>query len=200
MEFVDLRKAIKVKNSPWKVSTEAMPIVADTIAMSENGRRPRIMVDGKFQEEGFDINTISPIQIESMNIIKSRKEAVEKYGEKGKNGVIEVFTKAYREKHPEMEYRMHVEDQSSTKTSSDNKLTNKYTQTPWKVEAGVKPIDGKQPRIVVNGEMKEEGFDINTLDLSKIGGTSVWKGEKAIEKYGEKGVNGVVEITIIKEE
>lgn len=40
-----------------------------------------------------EVKNISPDQISSMNVIKSQKD-LEKYGDEGKNGVIEMFTKA----------------------------------------------------------------------------------------------------------
>jgi len=50
---------------------------------------PLIIVDGK---EGVDINSISPESVDSIVVLKDQS-AVEKYGEKGKNGVIIVTTK-----------------------------------------------------------------------------------------------------------
>jgi len=56
-----------------------------------NVKMPLIIVNGK--EYKKDPNTIVPDQIKSINEIKDPEEAKEKYGEKGKNGVIEVILK-----------------------------------------------------------------------------------------------------------
>ena len=48
-----------------------------------------VIVDGK---EGVDINRIPPESIASFEILKDQS-AVEKYGEKGKNGVVIITTK-----------------------------------------------------------------------------------------------------------
>ena len=53
---------------------------------------PLYVVDGVIKENSFDLNTINPNDIENINVIKD-KAALEKYGEKGKNGVIEINTK-----------------------------------------------------------------------------------------------------------
>ena len=47
------------------------------------------IVDGA---EVKDISEIKPNDIEKINVLKD-KTAVEKYGDKGKNGVIEITTK-----------------------------------------------------------------------------------------------------------
>jgi len=57
---------------------------------------PLVIVDG--EEHKVDITDIDPETIESMNVLKDKPEegrhmATDKYGEKGKNGVIEITTK-----------------------------------------------------------------------------------------------------------
>lgn len=52
-------------------------------------RSPLILLDGK---EVTDLNVISPDQIQAISVLKD-KSAFEKYGEKGKNGVIEIYSK-----------------------------------------------------------------------------------------------------------
>lgn len=54
---------------------------------------PLYVVDGKIQETDFNLNTISPNDIQQVDVLKDAS-AVSKYGEKGKNGVIQITTKA----------------------------------------------------------------------------------------------------------
>ncbi|MBB4804061.1 hypothetical protein HNP37_004141 [Flavobacterium nitrogenifigens] len=51
-----------------------------------------IIVDGEEMPSNFDFNSIKPTHIESVNIIKGI-DAITKYGDKGKNGVIEIEIK-----------------------------------------------------------------------------------------------------------
>ena len=53
--------------------------------------QPLYILDGKEINEEI-LETIKPEDVESINVIKE-KGAIDKYGEKGKNGVIEVFSK-----------------------------------------------------------------------------------------------------------
>jgi TonB-dependent SusC/RagA subfamily outer membrane receptor len=50
------------------------------------------------------------------------------------------------------------------------------------------------PLIILDG--KETTQKVADLNPDEIQAVSVWKGEKASEKYGEKGKNGVIEITM----
>ena len=59
----------------------------------ENGKSPLIIVDGKEMDKGLDIMKEIPAnQIETVSIMKD-KVAIAKYGEKAKDGVIEIETK-----------------------------------------------------------------------------------------------------------
>jgi TonB-dependent SusC/RagA subfamily outer membrane receptor len=52
---------------------------------------PLLIIDGK-EQENKNINDLDSGNIESINVLKG-ESATKKYGEKGKNGVIEVTTK-----------------------------------------------------------------------------------------------------------
>ncbi|MFA6360602.1 MAG: TonB family protein [Dysgonamonadaceae bacterium] len=53
---------------------------------------PLIIVDDVKMEKRFDLNQIKPEEIESISVLKN-ESAISKYGEEGKNGVIEIITK-----------------------------------------------------------------------------------------------------------
>lgn len=54
-------------------------------------KKPLIVIDGVITSD-IDVNKINPNNIQSMNVLKGEK-ALEKYPEKGANGVIEIITK-----------------------------------------------------------------------------------------------------------
>lgn len=54
---------------------------------------PLYVIDGVVQDNEFPLNTISPDDIQSIDVLKDAS-AVTLYGEKGKNGVIKITTKA----------------------------------------------------------------------------------------------------------
>ena len=50
-------------------------------------KNPYILIDGKEQSQDFDLSSISPDQIEKIDVLKG-EAALKIAGEKGKNGVI----------------------------------------------------------------------------------------------------------------
>ena len=59
--------------------------------VSKSGKAPLYVVDGNIEKE-FNLKDLTPEQIKSVNVIKP-EIAIEKYGDKGKNGVVEITTK-----------------------------------------------------------------------------------------------------------
>ena len=58
----------------------------------------------------------------------------------------------------------------------------------------IKGDGDEKPMFIIDGKASKEK-DMKKLDPSEIATINVYKGEKAKEKYGKKGKNGVVEIT-----
>ncbi len=56
-----------------------------------DGGKPLYIVDGK-ESNKEDVKYLNPSDMESIHILKGEK-AKEKYGKKGKNGVVEITTK-----------------------------------------------------------------------------------------------------------
>ena len=57
--------------------------------------KPLIVVDGK--EYSGSISYIKPGDINSINVYKPGSDVANVYGEKGKNGVLKIFTKASKD-------------------------------------------------------------------------------------------------------
>ena len=72
---------------------EGIDIVADCYSTQEKAteNKPLYLVDGKEVTEKI-IAEIKPDDVESINVLKNLS-ATKKYGEKGKNGVIEIYLK-----------------------------------------------------------------------------------------------------------
>lgn len=103
-----------LRNRPYKV-TELHLITKDTLANGNNinksekavkrevevtkfdmlNSKPLIILDGK--EYTGAINDIKSGDINSINVYKPGSDVANAYGEKGKNGVLKIFTKASKE-------------------------------------------------------------------------------------------------------
>jgi TonB-dependent SusC/RagA subfamily outer membrane receptor len=57
-----------------------------------HGEEPLLILDGEIQDAAFDLNSVSPDDIDSISVLKGQS-ALEFYGEKGKNGVIVITRK-----------------------------------------------------------------------------------------------------------
>ena len=130
------------------------PPPAESGIQSEDGKKPLVVIDGNISDR--DAEKIDPETIFTMNVLKDKspteKPATDKYGEKGKDGVIEITTKE-------------------------------------KIGKLLVIIDG-----VVN-----EKDGMSKIKMEDIKSMSVLKNENAVAKYGEKGRNGAIELTIFKE-
>lgn len=106
-----------LRNRPYKVSTKLHYITKDTLANGNNinksekpgkmevevtnfdmdmlNSKPLIVLDGK--KYTGSLNYIKPGDINSINVYKPGSDVANAYGEKGKNGVLKIFTKASKE-------------------------------------------------------------------------------------------------------
>ena len=104
-----------LRNRTYKVSTELHYITKDTLANRNNinksektgkmevevtnfdmlNSKPLIVLDGKEYTGSF--NYIKPGDINSINVYKPGSDVANAYGEKGKNGVLKIFTKASKD-------------------------------------------------------------------------------------------------------
>jgi hypothetical protein len=155
----------------------------NTVRITTKGNKPIIIMDGIPKESSFKVEDIPYDQIKEINVLKG-KLAQDKYGEKGKNGVVEITTK---EKNGKIEIelqRITVEGYGTKKQKEIN---------GWEVN-GLSSLDGTKPLIVVNGKTKDPNFNSNDIPKEQIKKIEVLKGKIAEDKYGEKGKNGVIEI------
>jgi hypothetical protein len=58
--------------------------------------------------------------------------------------------------------------------------------------------DDAQPIIIIDGKEMAADFDMDSLDVDTIESIDVLKGQKALQKVGAKGKNGVILIRLKK--
>ena len=66
-------------------------MIKTKIVSTDSDNKPFIVVDGK-EISSEEMDKINPDDIASVNVLKG-ESATKKYGEKGKNGVIEIIKK-----------------------------------------------------------------------------------------------------------
>lgn len=188
---------------------------------AKQSQEPLYVLDGKIVSREEAIK--GEATIETVNVLKD-KSATDKYGDKGKNGVIEITSRKSDKvdvdtppanalyvldgKTVSREEAMKIDgaDIKEINILKDKPAIDKYGD---KGKNGVvemtskKDVDKQQPTVwkvpdnvlyVLDGKiLSKEAY--NKLDKKTIAAMNVLKGKAATDKYGDKGKNGVIEIT-----
>lgn len=123
------------------------------------------MLDGK-EIDAAAMKKLDANAIKSINVLKG-ENATDKYGEKGKNGAVEI------------------------------EMKTKDEQSVSKEKIVIKAANKKSPIFYVDGKAVTHE-ELNKIAADEIESMTVLKGDNAIKKYGEKGKDGVVEISMKK--
>jgi len=170
-----------LNDKSFKIQTEEPLIISGTSGPNQ----PLIVVDGKITDN-IDTNNISPETIDHIDVLKN-ESSTKMYGDKGKNGVVLIYTKkdnpGAKNETIELKVTGYVDDQSN--------------DLPAQPNSGIKIRsngESNNPLVVIDGIISKDQ-NIEKIDPETIESMSVLKDEKATAKYGTKGKNGVIEIT-----
>lgn len=132
--------------------------------------------------------------IQTMNVLKD-ESAVKKYGSRGKQGVVEVYT-------------YNSTPAGSNNGAAGNAKTMTFSATDSiTVKQGDMTLQGKGSKVALgnfdgliflNG-VETNNFLVKKIDSKTIESINVLKGESAVKKYGSRGKEGAIEITTQKE-
>ncbi|MEO6547169.1 MAG: N-acetylmuramoyl-L-alanine amidase [Ferruginibacter sp.] len=160
-------------------------IAIDTVpSFGDNKEQPLIIVDGKTIKKS-ELDKINPDVIASVNVIKN-KESIAKYGDKGKYGVVIITTK--KKEIVASKTANGTKKVAAINLQQENKISTLLSATN-KADAL------KQPLYIIDGKLQDNGYDLKSLSPVDIESLNIIKDETAINKYGEKAKNGVIEIT-----
>lgn len=141
-----------------------------------------IIKDGKVlsHEEFNNLN----FQNLSINVLTKKDAAFKKYESYGKNEVWEIITNKT--------YKIEMENGNPV-----NKAATKGNTTTYDGNAIINVKKNDAILVMIDGK-KKTLKDAESIAPEKIESINVLKGEDAIKKYGDKGNNGVIEITTKK--
>ena len=181
----------KIKTPNNKIGQVDDKANIQSVLKQDIDNKPLIVIDGVKQASNFKIEEIPTDQIAKINVLKGIN-ATSKYGESGKNGVIEITIK---EKNTNNNNNNDVQSPEIKVVGygiKEDKVVN-----GWKV-SGFSSLDSSKPLIVVDGKAKDSNFNIEEIPTDQIAKIDVLKGFSATSKYGESGKNGVIEISTKK--
>jgi|GEM_PF-114363 len=136
-------------------------------------KQPLFFVDGKKATETI-LKNLSPDDIDAISILKDLR-SMEKYGEAGKNGVIEITTKG-----------------KVAGMAIGNKVSTDSVRNV--IIRGVGTKQGN-PLIVIDGVEQKGTSTLQHLDVNEIESISILKNGNGEALYGEKGRDGVMLVT-----
>ena len=146
---------------------------------SENNNQPILIVDGK--ESDVALSKLDPNQIESIDILKDQS-AVQVYGDKAKNGVIQIKTKG----------SLNLQESLKGTIITTNGTYTSCSEDPVFIKRVKNLVDGN-PLIIVDGvTFKDDIGDVKAEDIESI---NILKDAAATRLYGEKAKAGVILIT-----
>lgn len=195
----------------------------NTVRITTKNEKPIIFLNGSRTFSNFKIDDIQTDQIASINVLKG-KAAEEKYGEAGKNGVIEITNKSSHGKFEAESAQGKIVKGYGLKSTTENYQPNspsdekKETRQDkvvygWKLSAipatrNMKQIivedkntDYKKAVIIIDGKLsntkkmgKINPDKIARVSVRKIPESAQKQKEEAVQQYGNKALNGIIEI------
>jgi TonB-dependent SusC/RagA subfamily outer membrane receptor len=174
-----------------KKNTSGNSVYINSKNTKHENPQPLYVVDGEIYRGDIKDKDIPADNVESINVLKD-KSAIDKYGDDGKNGVIEITTKKGETKNSLTINNGTVYDNNGSKYFAD-KMTITNTSGTIKDIKILDSNDNKTPLYVVDG--KPYDGDIKDIPTDNVESVNVLKGDAATAVYGtEGGKNGVIEI------
>jgi TonB-dependent SusC/RagA subfamily outer membrane receptor len=174
------------------------------VIVTEGKETPLYVIDGevilpKNKESNLaSIRNLDPKDIASISVLKG-KNATDKYGENGKEGVVEITTKkGNKDKNNSLSLTIKSDEADKSSNNVTLNLQGKSDNVTLNIHDNAVM---KSPLVVVDGKEMEgkEGKEfLKNMDANEIESVSVLKEASATTIYGEKGKNGVVIITTKK--
>ena len=170
--------AIPADDQYFEKQAEKVKVVLSE-AGADPGGKPIYIIDGQVQSDDFDINGLNPDFIGKVEVW-TPKNAEKEFGEKGKNGVVEITSK----------------EPVTIGSTADGSVKVQYIALDGSMEGSEVP----QPLYVIDGQVMPEDYNLNTIVPEDIESISVLKDGKQTEVYGERAKDGVICITLKKKE
>ena len=176
--IVGVYGAIPADDQYFEKQAEKVKVILDNAGVNPNDK-PIYIIDGQVQGDDFDINCLNPNFIGKV-VVWTPENAEKEFGEKGKNGVVEITAK----------------EPVTIDSTVDGSVKVQYIGADGTLEGSEVP----QPLYVIDGQVMPEDYNLNAINPEDIESISVLKDGKQTEVYGERAKDGVICITLKKKE
>ena len=148
--------------------------------INDKNEKPIIIINGKKANPDVNLDDIDSNTIATMNVLKG-KNAFDKYGEEAIHGAVEIITKDNK--------GWGISFETSAPEDNIKRIQND------------KNVDYKRAVIIINGKISDYlALDkLKPEDIFSVGAQKPLNGpestkQNALKKYGEKALNGIIEI------
>jgi len=164
------------KDAIIEVSLKPADLAAVTVEnrIKINGKinvTPLYVVDNKIEESDFNLKTIAPNDIERIDVLKD-EAAIEKYGDKAKDGVIEITTKT------KVLTNITIKEVPKEVVVAGKQIQPSYSVKPNNsgvVEVRGYSIDSNKKTDSVKLQVTDRVFTKTEVEPSYPGGPEAWK-------------------------
>lgn len=171
-------KQARMKEEQQKIRQAQQTLNQEFVRIDEKSiekiKNKLFIVDGK--EVNFEEIEKMPKQSGGHIRIVGKEEGIERYGEKGKNGVIVITT---------------GDGKPEAKEESNGRNLRMYSIVGGRQREVALPWQ----KYIIDGKEVKDMEVINALDPNAIKQVNVIKGEEAIKEFGEEAKNGVIIVT-----
>ena len=174
--IVGVYGAIPADDQYFEKQAEKVKIILDN-AGANPSNNPIYLIDGQVQDADFDISCLNPNFIGKV-VVWTPENAKKEFGEKGKNGVVEITSKK----------------PVTIDSTVDGSVKVQYIGADGSVESSEVP----QPLYVIDGQVMPDDYNLNSINTEDIESINVLKDGKQTEIYGERAKDGVISITLKK--
>ena len=174
--IVGVYGAIPADDQYFEKQAEKVKIILDN-AGANPSNNPIYLIDGQVQDADFDISCLNPNFIGKV-VVWTPENAKKEFGEKGKNGVVEITSKK----------------PVTIDSTADGSVKVQYIGADGSVESSEVP----QPLYVIDGQVMPDDYNLNSINTEDIESINVLKDGKQTEIYGERAKDGVISITLKK--
>ncbi|NEU10396.1 TonB family protein [Flavihumibacter sp. R14] len=166
------------------------------------------ILDGK-EVTPAAINVVDAKSVKAVNVLKDAP-AIAKYGEKGKNGVVEVYVNAAQPITATSAATIggtNKATQASTADKPGNLALNEVVVNGYgsaskagTVNITTSAMSGFDGLVIIDGKeaKNKDGKALSRIKPNDIQSINVIKGEQAVKTYGERGKDGVIQVTLKK--
>jgi len=153
-----------------RLPTSAKKSTEKTSSIRQTGD-PIYIVDGIAVDENFDINSINTSDISSIMVLKGA-QATDKYGDKARNGAIQIFTKAHKGNEEPAPAKPRFVAFSGTTSNSELKNIAQKIENDLKIEVEFSDIVRNEEnvitKIVVNATKDNQNASTNLISIAGL--------------------------------